>query len=116
MSFNEAQIVADHASLKTLETTIAANFATLQGNLVSHADLCADMAAAGGNAGAEWHRIQVRNLALGYKAKTTQNNSPGGNPVQPLPQLTLFANDSTAARDTTLLDLRPVTAFDPSLT
>src|ERR1700730_3466947 len=111
MPWNQTQIAADHSSLKTLETTIAANVATLQGNLQSHADLCADMAANGGNAGAEWHRLQARNLGLGYRAKTTQNNTPGGNPMPPLPQLTLFANDPTVARDTTGLDLRPVSAF-----
>jgi hypothetical protein len=110
MPFNQAQIAALFATAKTQLTTITTDVTTLQNDLAALEATRAALAANGGNAAAEWLRIQIANLGQGY---TPYVAAPGG-AAQVGP---VFAPEPSSPRDLSRLgDRRPVSAFDPSLT
>ena len=93
--------------------TITADAATLQTDLQTMENLRAQLAAAGGGDVAEWLRIQIVNLGLGYRPLV---QGPGGVPAQPSARISLFGPEPTLPRDLSQLgDQRPISAIHPGL-
>jgi hypothetical protein len=109
MPFNQALIASLFATGKTQLTTITTDVTTLQADLQLIEATRVQLAANGGNAAAEWLRIQLLQLSMGWQSYVL---APGG-----AARLTVFAPEPTSPRDLSLLgDRRPIGAYDPSLT
>lgn len=107
LGFNQANVTNLFASAKTQLATVSADVTTVKTDLATLEALRLQLIQNGGNAAAEWLRIQIVNLSKGFVPYVI----PGGTPA-----LTITATEPGTARDLTQTDQRPVSAFDPSLT
>jgi hypothetical protein len=110
---SEAQIQTLWTTAKAQLATITADAATLQADLQTMENLRSQLATAGGGDVAEWLRVQIQNLGLGYQPYA---QGPGGVPAQPSARVTLFGSEPTLLRDLSQLgDRRPITVIHPGL-
>jgi len=108
LGFNQAKIASLFATAKTQLATITTDVATLQADLLTMEGLRLQLEQYGGNAAAEWLRLQLNQLSQGF----AQYVIPGGPAV-----LVVSATEPGTSRDLSqLADQRPIGAFDPSLT
>jgi len=108
LGFNQAKIASLFTTAKAQLTTITTDVTTLQADLLTMENLRLQLQQYGGNAAAEWLRIQLSQLPQGFYAYII----PGGTPI-----LAVSAVEPGTSRDLSRLgDVRPVSAFDPSLT